>query len=186
MYVDILLYINRQTPIVCVYLCTKQNYSVLMIVNSSKYLFILAKYAYVSISWSYCRGRCTYISASKFALHIVFYVGGLPRAWSTPSLGPNLRTGLKPPLLQQAAFDDLIFKVDVMRNVASRQVQNPDEDDNKSQNSAVAKWSSLPILNMTYKDEQKNGEDAPNADEGLQEVIVSISMHFLSLLFKTD
>lgn len=73
-----------------------------------------------------------------------------------------------------------------MRNVASRQVQNPDEDDNKSQNSAVAKWSSLPILNMTYKDEQKNGEDAPNADEGLQEVIVSISMHFLSLLFKTD
>ncbi|KAK9746293.1 Protein kinase domain [Popillia japonica] len=97
-------------------------------------------------------------------------VGGLPRAWSTPSLGPNLRTGLKPPLLQQAAFDDLIFKVDVMRNVASRQVQNPDEDDNKSQNSAVAKWSSLPILNMTYKDEQKNGEDAPNADEGLQEV----------------
>ncbi|KAI4454971.1 casein kinase-related [Holotrichia oblita] len=97
-------------------------------------------------------------------------VGGLPRAWSTPSLGPNLRAGLKPPLLQQAAFDDLIFKVDVMRNVASRHVQNPDEDENKSQNSVVARWSSLPILNMTYKDDQKNGDDAQNADEGLQEV----------------
>nr|CAH7745120.1 unnamed protein product [Callosobruchus chinensis] len=47
-------------------------------------------------------------------------VGGLPRAWSTPCLGPRVRAGLKPPLLQQAAFDDLVFKVDVMRNVASK------------------------------------------------------------------
>ncbi|CAH1980661.1 unnamed protein product [Acanthoscelides obtectus] len=47
-------------------------------------------------------------------------VGGLPRAWSTPCLGPRIRAGLKPPLLQQAAFDDLVFKVDVMRNVASK------------------------------------------------------------------
>ncbi|GJQ75439.1 hypothetical protein Trydic_g23606 [Trypoxylus dichotomus] len=97
-------------------------------------------------------------------------VGGLPRAWSTPSLGPNLRAGLKPPLLQQAAFDDLIFKVDVMRNVASRQLQNQEDEENKSQNSVFAKWASLPILNMTYKDDQKNGEDVQNGDEGLQEV----------------
>lgn len=47
----------------------------------------------------------------------------MPRAWSTPSLGPYVRSGLKPPLLQQAAFDDLIFRVDVMRNVASRHMQ---------------------------------------------------------------
>ncbi|CAH1960187.1 unnamed protein product [Acanthoscelides obtectus] len=47
-------------------------------------------------------------------------VGRLPRAWSTPCLGPRVRAELKPPLLQQAIFEDLIFMVDVMRNVASK------------------------------------------------------------------
>ncbi|KAF5284207.1 hypothetical protein FQR65_LT00207 [Abscondita terminalis] len=66
-------------------------------------------------------------------------MGGLPRAWSTPSLAPTIRSNLKPPLLQQAAFDDLVFRVDVMRNVASRQVP-ADEDVHRR------KWGSSPAV----------------------------------------
>lgn len=102
-------------------------------------------------------------------------VGGLPRAWSTPSLSPYVRAGLKPPLLQQAAFDDLIFKVDVMRNVASRHTQKEEEQlEEEQQLGAHAhhqhKWCSLPALNMPEREEHKsNGED-----EGLQEVSVCV------------
>ncbi|XP_058800725.1 tau-tubulin kinase homolog Asator isoform X2 [Phymastichus coffea] len=45
---------------------------------------------------------------------------GLPRAWSVPALAPHVRIHLEPPLIQQAAFDDLLYKVDVMRNIATR------------------------------------------------------------------
>uniref|UniRef100_T1HG67 Protein kinase domain-containing protein n=1 Tax=Rhodnius prolixus TaxID=13249 RepID=T1HG67_RHOPR len=47
----------------------------------------------------------------------------LPRAWSVPQIGLNIRSGLEPPLIQQAAFDDVLYSVDVMRNVASRSTQ---------------------------------------------------------------
>ena len=43
---------------------------------------------------------------------------GLPRTWSNPQLSPHIRPGLEPPRLQQAAFDDCVYAVDVMRNVA--------------------------------------------------------------------
>lgn len=39
----------------------------------------------------------------------------------------NYRPELEPPLLQQAAFDDLIYEVDVMRNVAVRLTQEEKE-----------------------------------------------------------
>jgi tau tubulin kinase len=95
-------------------------------------------------------------------------MGGLPRAWSTPSLGPYVRTGLKPPLLQQAAFDDLIFRVDVMRNVASRHLQEEDEEPKLNE---ASKWGSLPILNLVDKEELKSTEvEDQNGEEGLQEV----------------
>ncbi|KYB26867.1 tau-tubulin kinase homolog Asator isoform X2 [Tribolium castaneum] len=97
-------------------------------------------------------------------------VGGLPRAWSTPSLGPYVRSGLKPPLLQQAAFDDLVFRVDVMRNVASRHLQEGEEEAKVAE---ASKWNSLPILNLMDKEELKsdNKEEEQNGeDEGLQEV----------------
>ncbi|XP_014482904.1 PREDICTED: uncharacterized protein LOC106748669 isoform X2 [Dinoponera quadriceps] len=46
--------------------------------------------------------------------------GALPRAWSVPALAPHVRPHLEAPLVQQAAFDDLLYEVDVMRNVATR------------------------------------------------------------------
>lgn len=44
----------------------------------------------------------------------------LPRAWSLPELTVKIRPNLEPPYLQQAAFDELVYEVDVMRNVATR------------------------------------------------------------------
>ncbi|KAK2587012.1 hypothetical protein KPH14_010976 [Odynerus spinipes] len=46
--------------------------------------------------------------------------GALPRAWSVPALAPHVRGHLEAPLVQQAAFDDLFYEVDVMRNIATR------------------------------------------------------------------
>ncbi|KAJ8683700.1 hypothetical protein QAD02_019492 [Eretmocerus hayati] len=46
--------------------------------------------------------------------------GALPRAWSVPVLAPHVRSDLEAPLVQQAAFDDLMYEVDVMRNIATR------------------------------------------------------------------
>lgn len=62
----------------------------------------------------------------------------MPHAWSSPCLGPGLRSGLKPPLLQQAAFDELVFRVDVMRNVATREILESNLKGNK--------WSSMPAI----------------------------------------
>ncbi|XP_024086073.1 tau-tubulin kinase homolog Asator isoform X13 [Cimex lectularius] len=44
----------------------------------------------------------------------------LPRAWSAPQIGLSIREGLEPPLIQQAAFDETLYTVDVMRNIATR------------------------------------------------------------------
>ncbi|XP_068979004.1 tau-tubulin kinase homolog Asator isoform X2 [Bombus flavifrons] len=44
----------------------------------------------------------------------------LPRAWSDPALAPHVRAYLEAPLVQQAAFDDLLYEVDIMRNIATR------------------------------------------------------------------
>lgn len=38
----------------------------------------------------------------------------------------DFRVGLEPPLLQQAAFNDVVYAVDVMRGVASRTLQPTD------------------------------------------------------------
>ncbi len=45
----------------------------------------------------------------------------MPRTWSNPQLSSHIRPGLEPPRLQQAAFDDCVYAVDVMRNVAVKQ-----------------------------------------------------------------
>ncbi|KAG4071470.1 hypothetical protein HA402_011624 [Bradysia odoriphaga] len=45
----------------------------------------------------------------------------LPHCWSEPSLGNVLRRQLEPPILQQAAFDDTIFRMDIIRNVGVRE-----------------------------------------------------------------
>lgn len=86
-----------------------------------------------------------------------------------PSLSPYVRSGLKPPLLQQAAFDDIVFKVDVMRNVASRQMHNRSED--IAPVPVRRRWGSLPAIDLFDKKADKdNEEDAQNVEEQLQEV----------------
>ncbi|KAK4878012.1 hypothetical protein RN001_010518 [Aquatica leii] len=98
-------------------------------------------------------------------------MGGLPRAWSTPSLAPTIRSNLKPPLLQQAAFDDLVFRVDVMRNVASRHVQQVDDG-------RPRKWGSSPAVividELSKKDEE--GEEEQEVAGRLQIRVVPKEM----------
>lgn len=93
-----------------------------------------------------------------------------------------MRAGLKPPLLQQAAFDDLIFKVDVMRNVASRHTQNEDEQDEQQQEVLSHKWCSLPTINMPEKEHKSNGEEVQQEDEGLQEVSFPFLKNYFMIL----
>ena len=50
---------------------------------------------------------------------------GLPRTWSNPQLSPHIRPGLEPPRLQQATFDDCVYAMDIMRNVAVKQDNDP-------------------------------------------------------------
>lgn len=76
-------------------------------------------------------------------------------------------------MLQQAAFDDLIFKVDVMRNVASKHVQNEEAAETaKTPADQSNRWGSLPALNLVDNQEEakSNEEGEQNGDEGLQEV----------------
>ncbi|XP_011495946.1 PREDICTED: uncharacterized protein LOC105360678 [Ceratosolen solmsi marchali] len=47
----------------------------------------------------------------------------LPRAWSVPAVASHIRSHLKAPLVQQAAFGDIIFEVDVIRNIVMRHNQ---------------------------------------------------------------
>lgn len=46
---------------------------------------------------------------------------GLPRVWSCPAIAFHLRSNLQPPLKQQASFDENVYEVDIMRNVAVKQ-----------------------------------------------------------------
>ncbi|XP_019772963.2 tau-tubulin kinase homolog Asator isoform X3 [Dendroctonus ponderosae] len=101
-------------------------------------------------------------------------VGALPRAWSCPALGPRIRRALKPPLLQQAAFDDLVFRMDVMRNVASKHIIQAKENAEVPKFNAELghfpsekTWTSLPAVELAEKQDFREDE---NVDEGLQEV----------------
>uniref|UniRef100_A0A224X785 Putative casein kinase serine/threonine/tyrosine protein kinase n=1 Tax=Panstrongylus lignarius TaxID=156445 RepID=A0A224X785_9HEMI len=71
----------------------------------------------------------------------------LPRAWSVPQIGLNIRSGLEPPLIQQAAFDEILYSVDVMRNVASRSTQSR----------TVRRKRSLPAMALNSVKIQENG-----------------------------
>ncbi|KAK7794232.1 hypothetical protein R5R35_012552 [Gryllus longicercus] len=66
----------------------------------------------------------------------------LPRAWSLPQLSGHIRPALEPPLLQQAAFDELVYEVDVMRNIAVRRTH----DEKGREDKAKERRSSLPTM----------------------------------------
>lgn len=76
---------------------------------------------------------------------------GLPRCWSCPTISLHIRSHLKPPLKQQASFDENVYEVDVMRNVAAKQKLNeeivPPSDERRT---------SLPYLNVST-----NGSGTP-------------------------
>lgn len=44
----------------------------------------------------------------------------LPRAWSLPQVNAKIRLNLTPPYLQHAVIDDVLYQIDVMRNVATK------------------------------------------------------------------
>ncbi|XP_055857732.1 tau-tubulin kinase homolog Asator isoform X2 [Episyrphus balteatus] len=46
----------------------------------------------------------------------------LPHCWSEPALGNILRRDLEPPVIQQAAFDYTIYRMDITRNVCVREI----------------------------------------------------------------
>lgn len=46
---------------------------------------------------------------------------GIPKVWSMPQLSNHIRPDLQPPRLQQATFDEIVYEVDVTRNVAVKQ-----------------------------------------------------------------
>lgn len=66
----------------------------------------------------------------------------LPHCWSDPALSNTVRCDLQPPLLQQAAFDDIVYKLDIMRNIAHR------ESNSESQRSSHR--NSLPNIMHKY------------------------------------
>ncbi|EDW99314.2 uncharacterized protein Dyak_GE14512, isoform C [Drosophila yakuba] len=45
----------------------------------------------------------------------------IPNCWSEPAMGNVLRNGLEPPAVQQAAFDDTVYRMDIARNVCVRE-----------------------------------------------------------------
>ncbi|XP_065371715.1 tau-tubulin kinase homolog Asator [Calliphora vicina] len=47
----------------------------------------------------------------------------IPQCWSEPAIGNALRRDLEPPIVQQAAFDNIVYRMDITRNVCVRQVQ---------------------------------------------------------------
>lgn len=55
---------------------------------------------------------------------------------------------MEPPLLQQAAFDELVYEVDIMRNVATRHTQ----DEKDAQEKEAIRRLSLPVgLNIVVQ-----------------------------------
>uniref|UniRef100_A0A1B6KQV4 Protein kinase domain-containing protein n=1 Tax=Graphocephala atropunctata TaxID=36148 RepID=A0A1B6KQV4_9HEMI len=75
----------------------------------------------------------------------------LPRAWSLPDVTAKIRSGLEPPLLQQAAFNDVVYAVDVMRSVATR----------SSQPAEISRRPSLPNVAITYPVSAYDKESSP-------------------------
>ncbi|XP_044737816.1 tau-tubulin kinase homolog Asator isoform X2 [Chrysoperla carnea] len=67
----------------------------------------------------------------------------LSRCRSSPCVGDVIRTGLSPPLLQQAAFDEALFLWDVVRNIAKR--CDPDNVDSHAER---LRKLSLPIMHL--------------------------------------
>uniref|UniRef100_A0A336LRB2 CSON001817 protein n=1 Tax=Culicoides sonorensis TaxID=179676 RepID=A0A336LRB2_CULSO len=72
----------------------------------------------------------------------------LPTSWSLPSLGNALRHEIEPPALQQATFDDVIYKMDIIRNVGVCTLVTDDEKLAKAKSKFYHRYS---LPNIEYK-----------------------------------
>ncbi|XP_063706592.1 tau-tubulin kinase homolog Asator isoform X2 [Culicoides brevitarsis] len=72
----------------------------------------------------------------------------LPTSWSLPSLGNALRHEIEPPALQQATFDDVIYKMDIIRNVGLCTLVSEDEKLAKTKSKFYHRYS---LPNIEYK-----------------------------------
>ncbi|XP_034248113.1 uncharacterized protein LOC117649433 isoform X1 [Thrips palmi] len=97
--------------------------------------------------------------------------GALPRAWSLPQLTEVIRPGLEPPLLQQAAFDELVYEVDIMRNMATRHTQ----DEKEAQEKEAFRRPSLPILPLSSPDQSEPAAKPPS--EQVPDTSLSVIPH---------
>lgn len=75
----------------------------------------------------------------------------LPRAWSLPQVNSKIRLNLTPPFLQHAVIDDVLYQIDVMRNVATKKRLAGEKEP------AETRRSSLPAT-LTFKAFTQNGD----------------------------
>ncbi|XP_065343410.1 tau-tubulin kinase homolog Asator isoform X3 [Cloeon dipterum] len=97
--------------------------------------------------------------------------GALPRAWSCPDIGPHIRPSLEAPLLQQAAFDEIVYQVDVMRNVACR--RTVEERDEETKTKEAQRRLSVPAIPLSSPTGDKSEEECmPQPVSGRLEIRV--------------
>lgn len=97
---------------------------------------------------------------------------GLPRTWSNPQLSSHIRPGLEPPRLQQAAFDDCVYALDVMRNVAVKQEAGAERAPERLDALEAERKLSLPVraLNDQASRSDSNSSHAQQAVAGRLEI----------------
>ncbi|XP_023244153.1 uncharacterized protein LOC111642093 isoform X3 [Centruroides sculpturatus] len=87
---------------------------------------------------------------------------GLPRAWSCPTISFHIRSSLPPSLKQQAYFEENIYEVDILRNVAAKQ-----STDNLEQ--TEERRASLPSLHLHTSAEERSPMVTPVQDDVAQD-----------------
>lgn len=94
-------------------------------------------------------------------------LGVLPPCWSEPALNAShLRYGLEPPFLQQAAFDDHVYHIDIRRNVCMCRAEGEQLNDFETE----SKYKSCPNLSTAglggKESDRANGSKASSPGEG--------------------
>ncbi|XP_032597845.1 tau-tubulin kinase homolog Asator isoform X2 [Drosophila grimshawi] len=71
----------------------------------------------------------------------------IPHCWSEPAMGNVLRKDLEPPAVQQAAFDDTVYRMDIARNVCVRESYSEIAPISNQKATATAIISAVPLRN---------------------------------------
>ncbi|XP_070138418.1 tau-tubulin kinase homolog Asator isoform X3 [Drosophila bipectinata] len=75
----------------------------------------------------------------------------IPHCWSEPAMGNVLRKNLEPPAVQQAAFEDTVYQMDIARNICVR--ENCSELTSFVKNSPTASKVTRQIEPSSFKEE---------------------------------